>query len=313
MIDYKTLKHSENGMPTWDAFLGPMLQVASTKDEWVGRELDDAVVKELNLPEDLANLRYSSKYHDLVAINRAGWALSDLKLAGLLTLVRRSIYKISDSGKQALDKYGLNITREFVHSQPAYIEYKKNKQKKNSNTDTISDDQTFEINENQVSNWFDKQKENLSEDLLAKLRKTDPFVFEHMMIKLMTKMGYKGVNGDAFVTLKSNDEGIDGILNQDALGLRRVYVQVKRYAENNTVGRQVISQFHGDLDLQGADSGVFITTSSFSSGAEAAAKRFNIRLIDGEMLTNLMIQYQVGVQIRQSFELFDIDDDFFEE
>lgn len=115
------------------------------------------------------------------------------------------------------------------------------------------------------------------------------------MINLMTKMGYKGANGDAFVTQKSNDEGIDGILNQDALGLRKVFVQVKRYVEKNTVGRQVISQFHGDLDLQGADAGVFITTSSFTSGAEEAAKRFNIKLIDGEMLTKLMVQYKVGV------------------
>lgn len=135
----------------------------------------------------------------------------------------------------------------------------------------------------------------MSEELLVKLRKTDPFVFEHMMINLMTKMGYKGANGDAFVTQKSNDEGIDGILNQDALGLRKVFVQVKRYVEKNTVGRQVISQFHGDLDLQGADAGVFITTSSFTSGAEEAAKRFNIKLIDGEMLTKLMVQYKVGV------------------
>ena len=163
------------------------------------------------------------------------------------------------------------------------------------------------MTEGQIHNWFDKQKENLSDELLTKLRKTDPYVFEHMMIELMTRMGYKGADGEAFVTQKSNDGGIDGILNQDALGLRKIYVQVKRHAEDNTVGRQTISQFHGDLDLQGAGSGVFITTSSFTRSAEEAGKKFN-----GEGLTKLMIEYKVGVQVQHTFELLEIDNDFFD-
>ena len=141
---------------------------------------------------------------------------------------------------------------------------------------------------------------------------TTVYEFEHMMIELMTRMGYKGADGEAFVTQKSNDGGIDGILNQDALGLRKIYVQVKRYAEDNTVGRQTISQFHGDLDLQGAGSGVFITTSSFTRSAEEAGKKFNIRLIDGEALTKLMIEYKVGVQVQSTYELLEIDNDFFD-
>lgn len=102
-------------------------------------------------------------------------------------------------------------------------------------------------------------------------------------------------------------------MNQDALGLRKIFVQVKRYAEDNTVGRTTISQFHGDLDLQGADSGVFITTSSFTKSAEEAGKRFNIRLIDGETLTKLMIEYQVGIQVKATYNLFEIDNDLFKE
>lgn len=115
MIDYKALKHSDNGMPTWDGFLGPVLQVASTKEKWIGKDLDNAVLAKVNLPEELATLRYSLKYHDLVAYSRVGWALSDLKPAGLLTSPKRSIYQISDKGKRLLDKYGLNITRELVN------------------------------------------------------------------------------------------------------------------------------------------------------------------------------------------------------
>lgn len=312
MIDYKTLKHSDNGMPTWDAFLGPVLQVANTKDEWVGRDLNNAVIKEVNLPEDLANLKYSSKYKDFVAYNRVGWALSDLKISGLLVSPKRSIYKISQSGKEALEKYGLNITREFVHSQPAYIKHKEEISNKQDASD-VDSDQTFELTEKQISDWFDKQKSDLGEQLLAKLRKTDPYQFEHMMVRLLSNMGYKGTDGQSLVTQKSNDGGIDGIINEDPLGLQTIYVQVKRYAEDNVVGSPEIDGFSGALRRKRADRGVFITTSSFTSGAKEAAKQLNIALVDGDMLTNLMIQYKVGIQVKDTYELYDIDDDFFEE
>lgn len=312
MIDYKTLKHSDNGMPTWDAFLGPILQVANTKEKWIGKDLNNAVLTEINLPKELATLRYSSKYHDLVAYNRSGWALSDLKLSGLLESPERSVYKISELGKKILKEHGLNITRELVHSQPAYVEHQKTLKNKDKVND-VSEEQTFEITEKQISNWFNKQTSDLAEQLLTKLRSTDPYQFEHMMVTLLSNMGYKGTDGQSLVTQKSNDGGIDGIINQDPLGLQTIYVQVKRYAENNIIGSPEIDSFSGALRRKRADRGVFITTSSFTSGARQAAKQLNIALVDGEMLTNLMIQYKVGVQIRQVYELYDIDDDFFKE
>lgn len=314
-IDYKQLKHSDNGMPTWDAFLGPLLQMAKTKDVWNGRELIQATLDEIALPKALANLRYTSKYHDLVAPNRVNWALSDLTSSGLLNRPRRGMYQITDLGQKALNKYGLKITREFVHSLPKYIEHEKQIRAKNNNQDQseVDDNETLELTQKQIGDWFDKQNDNLSEKLLAKLRKVDPYKFENMMVTLLSKMGYKGADGDAFVTQKSNDGGIDGILNQDALGLNKIYVQVKRYAENENVSRQTISQFDGDLRLQGGEKGVFITTSAFTSGAEEAGKKFNIKLIDGETLTKLMLEYKVGVQVQQSYDLLEIDDDFFEE
>ena len=312
MIDYKTLKHSDNGMPTWDAFLGPILQVANTKEKWIGKDLNNAVLAEINLPKELATLRYSSKYHDLVAYNRSGWALSDLKLSGLLESPERSVYKISELGKKILKEHGLNITRELVQSQPAYVEHQKTLKNKDKVND-VSEEQTFEITEKQISNWFNKQTSDLAEQLLTKLRSTDPYQFEHMMVTLLSNMGYKGTDGQSLVTQKSNDGGIDGIINQDPLGLQTIYVQVKRYAENNVIGSPEIDSFSGALRRKRADRGVFITTSSFTSGARQAAKQLNIALVDGEMLTNLMIQYKVGVQIRQVYELYDIDDDFFKE
>lgn len=299
-------------MPTWDSFLGLVLQIASTKRLWKKQDLIDATIKEVRIPEKLATLRYASRYHDLVADNRVGWAISDLKLAGLLDNPKRGYYGISDLGKKTLSELGTDITAKYVHSLPKYVEYQKKRKQNASEEKSDNDIRSLELTEGQIHNWFDKRKDDLSDKLLTKLRKTDPYVFEHMMIELMTRMGYKGADGEAFVTQKSNDGGIDGILNQDALGLWKIYVQVKRYAEDNTVGRQTISQFHGDLDLQGAGSGVFITTSSFTRSAEEAGKKFNIRLIDGEALTKLIIEYKVGVQVQDTFELLEIDNDFFE-
>lgn len=313
MIDYKILKHSDNGMPTWDGFLGPLLQVANQKKIWKRQELIQDVLEEVNLPEELATLRYTSRWHDLVAPDRINWALSDLKISGLLSSPKRGMYQITDLGKKISTQYGLNIIRELVHSQPAYTEHQRKLQEKNNTDEDISEDQTFEITEKQISNWFDKQTSDLTEQLLAKLRSTDPYKFEHMMVQLLNQMGYKGTDGQSLVTQKSNDGGIDGIINQDPLGLQTIYVQVKRYAENNVVCSPEIDSFSGALRRKRADRGVFITTSSFTSGAKEAAKQLNIALVDGEMLTNLMVQYKVGVQVQQTYELYDIDDDFFEE
>lgn len=313
MIDYKTLKHSDNGMPTWDGFLGPLLQVANQKEIWKRQELIQGVLEEVKLPEELATLRYTSRWHDLVAPDRINWALSDLKISGLLSSPKRGMYQITDLGRKVSNQYGLNITRELVHSQPAYIEHQRKLQEKNNTDEDISEDQTFEITEKQISNWFDKQASDLTEQLLAKLRSTDPYKFEHMMVQLLNQMGYKGTDGQSLVTQKSNDGGIDGIINQDPLGLQTIYVQVKRYAKNNVIGSPEIDSFSGALRRKRADRGVFITTSSFTSGAKEAAKQLNIALVDGEMLTNLMVQYKVGVQVQQTYELYDIDDDFFEE
>lgn len=258
-------------------------------------------------------LQYPSKYHDLVAPNRINWALSDLKISGLLTAPKRGLYQITSLGQDALNKYGINITREYIHSQPAYLDHQKKIKSKKEIDNEITEDQTFELSEKQIRDWFEKQNSDLSETLIAKLRKTDPYQFEEMMVKLLNAMGYKGTNGQSVVTQKSNDGGIDGIINQDPLGLRTVYIQVKRYAENNVVGSPEINSFFGALRRKQADRGVFITTSSFTKDAKEAAKQLNIALVDGEMLTNLMIQYKVGVQVSQTYELYDIDDDFFEQ
>jgi restriction system protein len=154
--------------------------------------------------------------------------------------------------------------------------------------------------------------EEVADELLDRLRGKVPGFFEDAVVKLLLAMGYGGTGGRGAVTQISNDGGIDGVIDQDVLGLSRVYVQAKRYADGNPVGRPDVQAFVGALAGK-ADSGVFITTSSFSSGAREYAANVPTRviLIDGTRLTELMIRYGVGVQTRETYAVVEVDEDFF--
>lgn len=165
----------------------------------------------------------------------------------------------------------------------------------------------------QVNEGIDRIHRQVGADLLQRLHAQDPAFFEAAVVQLLVKMGYGGADGRATVTAKSNDGGIDGIIDQDTLGLSRVYVQAKRYALDATIDRPAIQSFVGALDGR-AGSGVFITTASFTKGARdyAESRSTRVILIDGPRLARLMIQYGVGVQEKQTVRIVEVDEDFFE-
>src|SRR5699024_6047483 len=163
-----------------------------------------------------------------------------------------------------------------------------------------------------VEKLVNERNNEVEIELLNKLRETDPIFFEKLVIKLLDTMGYSGKNGNVEVTPQSNDGGIDGIINQDPLGTSTVYLQVKRYAEKNVIGRPAIQAFYGALASVNADRGVFITTSSFSTGAMEFARNQGIVLIDGNQLTKLMLEYKVGVEPAQEYVVYQINYDDFE-
>lgn len=222
MIDYTTLKHSSNGMPTWDAYLGIVLNEASKKELFTAAELKQAAVNQVNLPLSLKNLEYSSNSSEKnVAINRAGWALSDLKMAGLLHSSKRNQYQITTLGKKILADYGLSLTRNTVHSLPEYKKHENSQKNKKNKTANVAITKT-DLSETQIQEWFDDKKDNIQDELLNCLINMNPYKFEALMVQLLTVMGYKGDEGQSLVTQKSNDGGIDGIINQDPLGLQKV-------------------------------------------------------------------------------------------
>ena len=160
----------------------------------------------------------------------------------------------------------------------------------------------------QVEDGVRRIHDEVSAELLSRLQGKDPAFFENAVVELLLAMGYGGTGGSGSVTQLSND----GVIDQDVLGLSRVYIQAKRYAEGNTVGRPDIQGFVGALHGR-ADSGVFISTSRFSTGAKAYAESTPTRivLIDGQRLASLMIRYRVGVQVRETYSVVEIDEDFF--
>lgn len=307
-MNYTELKHSDNGMPTREGFMYPLLEVASQKSTWKKRDLELEVIKQIELPKELAELRYDSKYHDLVVDILISFSLSELVTSRLLKREKQGIYSITSEGKKYLDKYGVNLSSAIVQNIPTYIEYQEAKKSKNKGTNHIN---RSEMGELEVDEWFQSKKEETKEQLINQLTQMNPYQFETLMVNLLNKMGYKGPNGQSIVTQKSNDNGIDGVIYQDALGLQKVYLQVKRYAAGNSVGQPEIAAFSGSVKLKHMDRGVFITTSTFTVKAYEAAKSLNIVTIDGDMLTNLMIQYGVGVEEAKTYHVYRVNKDDF--
>lgn len=171
--------------------------------------------------------------------------------------------------------------------------------------------QPQELSADTVTDWFGKQKDQMKARLLERMSKINHYRFEHLIVSLFEAMGYKGENGKAEVTSRAKDKGIDGILSQDPLGLQKVYIQVKHYSASDVVEQHYIFEFNSAMQVHHASRGIFVTTSSFSSGAISNAERLGIVLVDGDKLTDLMLRYRIGVNVRRHFELYDLDPEFF--
>lgn len=322
--DWKKLKLSSSGLPTWDSFIPYVLEVLKNGEETTRKVIVDRVLDHLELPEDLRSKEYSkSESGQSILANRIGFALADLYKANAINRPKRAVYQITEKGKELLKEYGDSLTTEILQNQPehkAYMEELKLRNKRSEDkskvdakanasfTPTDEGDDSQEI----VEKLINERNNEVEIELLNKLRETDPIFFEKLVVKLLDTMGYSGKNGNVTVTTQSNDGGIDGIINQDPLGTSTVYLQVKRYAEKNVVGRPAIQAFYGAPASVNADRGVFITTSSFSKGALEFARNQGIVLIDGIQLTELMIEYKVGVEPAQEYVVYQINYDDFE-
>lgn len=300
-------------MPKWNELFLPVIKYYGDGKMHNNRQAKIEIADSLNLKADLRNA-VNNKYNDNKIENRVGWALSALKIAGLLEQYERGSFIITDLGKKLLNNLPVCFDEKFLIDN--YPTYKQNieknklnyKNRKNSfdNNSSLNDYTPME----RIDSAINELEQELSTNLMNKLYSIDPFRFEEIVADLLTKMGY----GDLEVTKKSNDGGIDAIVNQDKLGLDKIFVQAKRFAENNIVTEKYVRDFLGALSTQKVQKGIFVTTSSFDKKAIMAAKNADkkIRLIDKDELAELMIKYEVGTAKIKSFDIKIIDTDYFD-
>ena len=226
-------------------------------------------------------------------------------------------YRITDGGRRLLGEHPHGITEKDLRSLSgdpnAPHTFKAFPAESTSASEEVADEASALDPEEQIASGVARINVDVADQLLTRILAQEPVFFEQAVLDLLMAMGYGGAEGSATRTQLSNDGGIDGIVDQDALGLSRIYVQAKR-STTGTVGRPAIQEFVGALAGNQANQGVFITTSSFSAEAARFAEQVPTRivLIDGERLTRLMIRYGVGVQVKRTIHLVEVDEDFFE-
>lgn len=303
-------------MPTWEGFMSPCLAVLSDGLARSRREMNALVADAVGLSEKQRATILSSGQP--MYANRIGWALSFLARVGALYRPSRGNYLITDAGRQLLARFPDGVTESDIKrlgDDPKSAIHPYVASTAGASTELVIDKPPAVLDPTeQIEQGVARVHEAVAKELLERLRDKGPAFFEQAVVDLLVAMGYGGTGGVAAATQLVNDGGIDGIIDQDVLGLNKVYVQAKRYAEGNSVGRPELQGFVGAL-IGKADRGVFITTSGFSKGAIDYADRSNaarLILIDGARLVELMIRFGVGVQVKDTFHVVEIDEDFFE-
>ena len=296
-------------VPIFEKFLYPFLY--NLKDgELTLKELREKLISHFNLSTD--DIQVKTKSGNTTQFNdRIGWARQYFRRALFIDIPKNGTYRITQRGIDFLKNH-TDLTIDDLMEYPEYAAYNSTRKKKESKSDTtlVADLTPTE----QLEQAFESIESDLAADLLAKVREQSPAFFEQLVVDLLVKMGYGGSFADsAKVTQLSNDEGIDGIIYEDKLGLDKIYIQAKRWS--NSVGRPVIQQFAGALVGQNATKGVFITTSNFSKEAKqyVVGLHQKIVLIDGQELAKFMIEYNVGVSTKKTYEVKRIDTDYFED
>ncbi len=305
-------------LPDYQSLMLPLLWYAGVADgEITTNKAVEVLAQELNLTEqDLKEMLPSGTQFTFV--NRVGWAATYMKKAGLLEPTRRGYYQITQRGRELLAKQPQVINNKTLEEYPEFLEFKKRKGTMTKNGEEeiklIFDVSTTTPSE-ALEFAYKNLRNELADELLVKLKTTSPAFFERVVVELLVKMGYGGSRSDAGRAIgKSGDGGIDGIIKEDKLGLDVIYIQAKRW-DNTPVGRPAVMQFAGALHGQKANKGIFITTSRFTDEARSYVSQIGskIVLIDGEQLTNLMIENDVGVSTVSLYPVKRIDNDYFDE
>ncbi|MGI4826876.1 MAG: restriction endonuclease [Janthinobacterium lividum] len=300
-------------VPNFQAFMLPILSIASDGTVHSTAEFEQGAADLLNLSvEDRGQMLSSGSM--TVLRDRTGWAYYHLFRAGLLDRPSRGRYAITARGQQSLKENPNGIDQKFLKGFPEYLEYLAPKPKEGSTAVVVASvsESSPQTPQGMIEEAYKLLQEQLAVELLEQITAKPPAFFEELVIKLLVKMGYGGSEQDARVTGRSGDGGIDGLINEDRLGLDRIYVQAKRWKDK--VGTPQIRDFVGSLAGGGAHKGVFITTSGFQSGVLDYLRgvQHRVVLIDGRRLAELCIEFGIGVVVEGAYLIKKIDTAFFD-
>jgi len=294
-------------LPKYHETFIPILETLNNKESLKSRELALQVRDKYysDLPRELLNQKTRTGAN--VLIDRILWGKSYLKMAKFVSYPQRGMVQMTEKGKKALEIGELPL--EQLQNDPDFINHRESvKSKKENDVELDKINVENASPQDLIDSGFSDIETEVKTELLERLKEIDPYYFEKVILILLKKMGY----GDYVETSKSGDGGIDGIINEDKLGLEKIYTQAKRYNENK-VREKDIRNFIGAMSGD-TSKGVFITTSTFDDSAVKKAREAHhtIILIDGAKLVDLMHQYNVGVQVKTIYEVKEVDNDFFE-
>jgi len=300
-------------IPDFQTIMLPFLQFSSDGKMHNFLEATDALAKEFKLtPEEIDTLIPSGQQR---FANRVGWAKTHLKKAGLIDYPQRGHFQITQRGLNVLKDTPEAIDMKYLMKFPEFQEFRKvgqvdkGKEKVEDITEQLPPEESIEV-------AYQEIRAGLSDDLLDYVLKCSPAFFEKLVVELLVSMGYGGSQENAARAVgKSGDDGIDGIIDEDKLGLDSIYIQAKRYQRDAKIGAHFIRDFIGALQGCKATKGVFLTTAGFTKEATDFVSKVQSRvvLIDGQKLANLMIDYGIGVSTRMNYEIKQLDTDYFGE
>jgi restriction system protein len=303
-------------IPDYQSLMLPLLRLASDRKEHKYRDIIENLASEFQLTDEERKELLASG-NQAIFDNRVGWAKTYLKKAGLLDSPKRATFVITQTGLDTLNKNPERIDAKYLRQFPSFLEFQNT-----SRNDTETEEETTAISaheqtpEESLDKAYQRIRKSLASELLNRVVDLSSTFFERLVVELLVKMGYGGSIKDAGKAIgKSGDEGIDGTIKEDKLGLDIIYIQAKRWKPGNVVGRPELHKFVGALAGQGAKKGIFITTSNFTKEALGYTPKneTKIVLIDGEQLAQLMIDHNLGCTTQQIYELKKIDSDYFGE
>lgn len=301
--------------PDFQSLMLPMLKLIGDGQSHALKDIRLAIIKQFNLTEEDLQAKIPSG-HQSVINNRVGWARTHLKGAGLLYLPQKGYIQITEAGQNVLKNPPEKITIKYLMQFPGFAEFRSGDTKAPKTEHHESEIiEQIETPDELLGIGYEKVRKSLEYEILDKVKSCSPHFFEILVVDLLVKMGYGGSQEDAGKAIgKTGDEGIDGVIKEDKLGLDLIYLQAKKW-NDKSVDRTEIQQFVGALHGKKARKGVFITTSKYTKGAIEYANNIEnkVILIDGPQLAGLMIDYNVGVSVEKVYEIKRMDLDYFPE